>query len=225
MALREFIGHNHPNYSFLGDYCRLCNCRYSKVAFAVPGRNNQAHPTDCFVHSLKAFGSQGVHLPTKCPAGSNNSLIYDGKWLEWFKLSLLHRDDLPHDLQVSKKFDIFTKEREGLDMSAVDATSKFLKAIWEHTHKEIWARVRTIDRFAQCHITITMTVPVIWPADARKRLYQAIQSADILGPNVRLARKFVTEAEAAGIALMSLDSVSSGNPEVGRANPRTTCIL
>jgi hypothetical protein len=84
-------------------------------------------------------------------------------------LSLLHKDDLPHDLQV--------------------------------------------------------TVPVVWPADARRRLYQAIQSANILGSNVRLARKFVTEAEAAGIALMSATSVYSGNLEVGRANPRTTYIL
>ncbi|KAH6955365.1 hypothetical protein HG530_008919 [Fusarium avenaceum] len=186
---------------------------YSKAAFVIPDYKNQANPIDCVVHFLKAFSFQGFQLPTKCPAGSNNSLRYDGSWLEWFKLSLLHRDDLPHDLQLSKKFDIFTKERERLDMSAVDATSKFLKVIWEHTHKEIWARVKTVDSFAQYRVILTMTVPVIWPADARKRLYQAIQSADILGPNVRLARKFVTEAEAAGIALMSLNSVSSGNPE------------
>jgi hypothetical protein len=110
-------------------------------------------------------------------------------------------------------------------MSAVDVTSKFLKVIWEHTHEEICARLKTIDKFAQCHVIITVTVPVVWPADARRRLYQAIQSANILGSNVRLARKFVTKAEAAGIALMSATSVYSGNLEVGRANPRTTYIL
>jgi hypothetical protein len=128
---------------------------------------------------------------------------------------------LPHDVRISKKLDILTKEREALDISVVDVTSKFLGVIWKHAHEEICRRVKKIDKFAQCHIVITVTVPVIWPADARKRLYQAFQSANILGPNVRLARKFVTEAEAACIALMSATSINPGNLEVGKANPRT----
>ncbi|KAH7246245.1 hypothetical protein BKA59DRAFT_192019 [Fusarium tricinctum] len=142
---------------------------YSKVAFAVPNLNNQAHPIHCVVHCLKAFSFKGFQLSTKYPTGTYNSSGCDGKWLEWFKLSLLHKDDLPHDLQV--------------------------------------------------------TVPVVWPADARRRLYQAIQSANILGSNVRLARKFVTEAEAAGIALMSATSVYSGNLEGSGFQVEDTFII
>ncbi|KAF4435319.1 hypothetical protein FACUT_7230 [Fusarium acutatum] len=120
-------------------------------------------------------------------------------------------DDLPHDLRVSKKLDIATKEREALDMSAVDVTSKFLRVIWKHAHEEICDRVKQIDQFTQSHVIITVTVPVVWPADARKRLYQAFQSSNILGPNVRLARKFVTEAVATGIAIISTPLDHQGN--------------
>lgn len=120
-------------------------------------------------------------------------------------------DDLPHDLRVSTKLDILTKEREALDMSAVDSTSTFLGVIWKHAHEEICDRVKQIDEFAQYHVVITVTVPVVWPTDARKKLYQAIQSANILDPNIRLVRKSVTETEATGIALMPATSVYPGN--------------
>lgn len=225
MALREFIGHNHPSYSLLGDYCCLYNCRYTKIAYAVPRPGNQADPSLCCVHVLEAFGSRGLVIPTKYPHGISGGLGSDGKWLEWFKLSLPHKDDLPHDVRISKKLDNFTKEREALDMSAVHVTSEFLKVIWKNAHEVIRQRVKMVDEFAQCHILITVTVPVIWPADARKRLYQAIQASNILGPNVRLSRKFVTEAEATGIAIMSASSIYPGNSEVGRVNPSTTYKL
>ncbi|KAF4448126.1 hypothetical protein F53441_8442 [Fusarium austroafricanum] len=198
---------------------------YSKIAFAIPNPEYQVHPSRCEVIHLKAFSSEGFQVSTKYPASIYNGSGYNGKWLEWFKLSLPYKDDLPHDIRVSKKLDIFTKEREAQDMSAADVTSKFLAVIWKHAHEKICARVKNIDRFAQCHIVITVTVPAIWPADARKRLYQAIQSANILGPNVRLARKFVTEAEAAGIALMSATSVYPGNLEGSGLQDGETVII
>ncbi|KAH7220657.1 hypothetical protein BKA60DRAFT_680680 [Fusarium oxysporum] len=167
------------------------------------------------------FKFKGSKVPTKYPTGIYNGSEYDGRWLGWLKLSLPHMDDLPHDLRVSKKLDILTKEREALDMSAVDSTSTFLGVIWKHAHEEICDRVKQIDEFAQYHVVITVTVPVVWPTGARKKLYQAIQSANILGPNIRLARKFVTETEATGIALMPATSVYPGNLQVGKANPRT----
>jgi hypothetical protein len=113
------------------------------------------------------------------------------------------------------------KEREALDMSAVDVASKFLSDVWQHAHKEICDRVDEIDKLARPRVAITVAVPVGWPADARKRLYQASQSSDILGPNLSLARKFVTEAEATGIAIMSTPLDYQGILQVGRANPRT----
>ncbi|KAI8404851.1 hypothetical protein FOFC_14326 [Fusarium oxysporum] len=119
----------------------------------------------------------------------------------------------------------YPTEREALDMSAVDVTSNFLGVIWKHAHEEICDRVKQIDEFAQYHVVITVTVPVVWPADARKKLYQAIQSANILGPNVRLARKFVTEAEATGIALMSATSVYPGNLQGSGFQVRDTVIF
>ncbi|KAK2672496.1 hypothetical protein RAB80_012575 [Fusarium oxysporum f. sp. vasinfectum] len=198
---------------------------YSKIAIAIPDRTGRVEPRHCYAHCIEAFKFKGSKVPTKYPTGIYNGPEYDGKWLEWFKLSLPHKDDLPHDLRVSKKLDILTKEREALDMSAVDVTSNFLGVIWKHAHEEICDRVKQIDEFAQYHVVITVTVPVVWPADARKKLYQAIQSANILGPNVRLARKFITEAEATGIALMSATSVYPGNLQGSGFQVRDTVII
>ncbi|KAK2692554.1 hypothetical protein QWA68_007332 [Fusarium oxysporum] len=159
---------------------------YSKIAIAIPDRTGRVEPRHCYAHCIEAFKFKGSKVPTKYPTGIYNGPEYDGKWLEWFKLSLPHKDDLPHDLRVSKKLDILTKEREALDMSAVDSSSR-----------------QTLE----------------------KKLYQAIQSANILGPNVRLARKFVTEAEATGIALMSATSVYPGNLQGSGFQVRDTVII
>ncbi|KAF5628749.1 hypothetical protein F25303_10382 [Fusarium sp. NRRL 25303] len=194
---------------------------FSKIAIAFSDRAGKVEPLNCYPHSIKAFELEGPVFTTKYPSSAGNGAQYDGQWLELFKLSLPHRDDLPHGLRVSKKLDIATKEREALDMSAVDVTSKFLGAIWQHAHREICDRVKNIDEFAQPHVVITVTVPVGWPADAQKRLYQAFQSSKILGENVRLGRKFVTEAEATGIAILSTPLDQEGNLQVGKANPRT----
>ncbi|KAF5670841.1 hypothetical protein FDENT_11162 [Fusarium denticulatum] len=185
---------------------------YSKIATAIPNEaNGQVEPRHCDIHCIKAFRFYGPLFPTKYPSRIDNGTRYNDQWLELFELSLPHWDDLPHDLRVSKKLDIAMKECEALDMSAVNVSSKFLSAVWQNAYKEICNRIEKIDKLAQPQVVITVTAPVGWPADARKRLYQAFQSSDILGPNVSLARKFVTEAEATGISIMSTPLDHQGN--------------
>ncbi|KAF5243128.1 hypothetical protein FANTH_8320 [Fusarium anthophilum] len=102
-------------------------------------------------------------------------------------------DDLPHDLRVSKKLDMAMKEREALDMSAVNVSSKFLGAVWKDAYKEICNRVKDIDKLAQPQVVITVAVPVGWPAALGKGYIRPIK------------------AEATGIAIMSTPLDHQGN--------------
>lgn len=154
-----------------------------------------------------------MKIPTRYPKGIYNGPRYDGEWIEWFKLSIPHKDDLPKDVRVSEKLDKLTKEREALDVSAIDVSSKYLGELWKQFHQKV-------DK--NTNVEITVTVPAIWPPDACERLLRALRSrsANILGPTVRLAQELVTEAEAAAIALLS-DSANTGNLEVGQTKPPT----
>ncbi|PNP79594.1 hypothetical protein FNYG_07210 [Fusarium nygamai] len=127
------------------------------------------------------------------------------------------RDDLPKDVRVSDKLDKLTKEREALDVSAVDASSKYLGELWKQFHENL-----DKDR----NFEITVTVPAIWPEDARERLLRALRSrsANILGTNVRLAQNLVTESEAAAIALLSA-SANPGILEGLNFNAKDTVII
>ncbi|KAG7411521.1 hypothetical protein Forpe1208_v009879 [Fusarium oxysporum f. sp. rapae] len=65
---------------------------------------------------------------------------------------------------------------------------------------------------------------LLGPSDARERLLQVLRPVDILGANVRLAQKLVTEAEAAAIALLSA-SANTGNLEGLNFQAKDTVII
>ncbi|KAF5707113.1 hypothetical protein FMUND_11297 [Fusarium mundagurra] len=123
----------------------------------------------------------------------------------------------PGDVRVSAKLEKLTKEREALDVSAVDASSKYLGELWKQFHENLDKDI---------NVEITVTVPAIWPEDARERLLQALRSrsANILGTNVRLAQNLVTESEAAAIALLSA-SANPGILEGLNFNAKDTVII
>ncbi|KAF5595547.1 hypothetical protein FPANT_4615 [Fusarium pseudoanthophilum] len=174
---------------------------FSAICYAFPEADGQFHSGRCQTYQSSLYGSKGVKIPTRYPKGIYNGPGYDEGWLEWFKLSIPHNDDLPKDVRVSDKLDRLTKEREAMNISAVEACSKYLGDLWKQCHEKL-------DKDANFEITVT--VPAIWPEDARERLLRALRSrsANILGTNVRLAQNFVTESEAAAIALLS----ASANP-------------
>ncbi|KAG5800267.1 hypothetical protein H9Q69_000704 [Fusarium xylarioides] len=160
------------------------------------------------------FGTTSLRDTQK---GIYNGPGYDEGWFEWFKLSIPHKDDLPKDVRVSDKLDKLTKEREAIDISAVDASSKYLGELWKQFHENLDKDI---------NVGITVTVPAIWPEDARERLLRALRSrsANILGTNVRLAQNLVTESEAAAIALLSA-SANPGILEGLNFNAKDTVII
>ncbi|VTT83042.1 unnamed protein product [Fusarium fujikuroi] len=121
-----------------------------------------------------------------------------GTIIEWFKLSLLHRDDLEKEILGSGKFAKSNSDREKMHITAKDATAECLRNIWQGFLDELQAMV------PNPHIQITITVPVLWPDYARKAIKEALYRADILNNNnVELAPKFVAEPEAAALAIFS----------------------
>ncbi|KAF5670818.1 hypothetical protein FDENT_11139 [Fusarium denticulatum] len=120
-----------------------------------------------------------------------------GTPIEWFKLSILHRDDLEKEILASETFNKSNSARERTNLTATDVTAKYLCNIWKVFLNELQKMI------GDAHIQITITVPVLWPDYARKAIYDALHQADIISNNVELAPKFVAEPEAAALATFS----------------------
>ncbi|KAF5707090.1 hypothetical protein FMUND_11274 [Fusarium mundagurra] len=117
--------------------------------------------------------------------------------IEWFKLSLLHRDDLPSDVRNSRKFQELTEAREAINVTAVNATARYLGEIWKVFRLELQKYIPDPE------IQISLTVPVLWPLYARQAMEEALNRAGILSENVVLAPKLLIEPEAAALAFFS----------------------
>ncbi|KAF5558409.1 hypothetical protein FMEXI_383 [Fusarium mexicanum] len=129
-----------------------------------------------------------------------------GTPIEWFKLSLLHPDDLEKDILDSEKFTKSNSARERMNLTVVDVTAAYLHKIWNTFRAEL--RHEVTDPLIQ----ITFTVPVLWPDYARKSIYEALHQANIINNNVELAPEFVVEPEAAALAIFSAACYLDGEP-------------
>ncbi|KAG5784416.1 hypothetical protein H9Q73_001939 [Fusarium xylarioides] len=117
--------------------------------------------------------------------------------IEWFKLNLLHRDDLPSDVRNSRKFEELTEAREAINVTAVNATARYLGKIWKVFCEKLQYNIPDTE------IQVSVTVPVLWPLYARQAMEEALYRAGILNENVVLAPKFLIEPEAAALAFFS----------------------
>ncbi|KAF4451481.1 transcription initiation factor TFIID subunit 6 [Fusarium austroafricanum] len=165
---------------------------YSGISYAKFDSHGQIHAHACRVFHSRLHGHVGGKVPTKIQNEQTQGLS-----LEWFKLSLLHRDDLPADVRTSPKFNMLTTARESVDMSAIAATGAYLRMLWDPFYRALG------EDESNTLVQLTVTVPVVWPQYARQSMLQAIQEAGIVGPRVQLAPKFVAETEATAITLFS----------------------
>ncbi|KAM0549786.1 hypothetical protein ACHAPJ_009225 [Fusarium lateritium] len=180
---------------------------FSGIAFKVFGSDGRARFPKLNEYSSELNGFTDVKVPTKLPAEKySTDERYKDTWLEWFKLSLLHRDDMPHDVLDLPKFTKTSADRESLGLSTVTVTADYLKKIWKDFYDGLLQVV------SNPLIQITMTVPAVWPKYAREKMLEAIEKAEILGPNVQLAPKFLSEPEATAIALLP-EGCNVSNPE------------
>ncbi|KAF5558385.1 transcription initiation factor TFIID subunit 6 [Fusarium mexicanum] len=182
---------------------------YSSISYVIPDSEGRIGPDRCRLLFSNVYLSEGNMVQTRIPKGDYTGNDYNGGWIKWFKLSLLHPDDLPKGVRASKILDISTREREALDLSAAGAVAIYFESLLGQFLDTLSLSIG-VQELAQHDVEITVTVPGIWPVDARRRLHHALQPAITAHTSVRLAKKFVPEGEATAIALLS-DPRGTGN--------------
>jgi len=127
----------------------------------------------------------------------------DVKCLRWFKLLLLEDADLKPEFDNSKYIKEARETLKSLGKSAVDVVADYLKAIWQHTLKEM-TRNDGPGAVEGQPFRVVITLPAIWPTYAQNRMYQAASQAGITarrhGGETKL--DFYPEPEAAALAIM-----------------------
>ncbi|ENH70400.1 hypothetical protein FOC1_g10012325 [Fusarium oxysporum f. sp. cubense race 1] len=158
---------------------------FSGISYAVLTQNPD-RPTSFW---WEVDGKKSQKIPTKIEVSETP--------IEWFKLSLLHRNDLPSDVRNSPRFIKLNNTWEAMNITAVNATADYISKIWNVFRDKLQKKI------PDPYIQITVTIPVVWPSNARQKMNKVLHEARILNENVLLAPKFLAEPEAAALAFFS----------------------
>ncbi|OJD35962.1 hsp70 protein [Diplodia corticola] len=172
---------------------------YSGASWAINAGERQVHLVDDWpnpvaanitqhkVPSLLSYNNRGQ--PVKW--GYNVTVGTDTRVLRWFKLlveSLDYDNDMIEPLRESENL------LRSMSRSRIDATSDYLRWIWESTKENI--RIHQGDNWNAIYdVSVILTVPAIWSARAKARTKRIAHIAG-LPENTKL----VPEPEAAALA-------------------------
>ncbi|KAJ2997102.1 hypothetical protein NUW58_g769 [Xylaria curta] len=180
---------------------------YSGVAWAT--RVDFGNGNINFIHSWPGNGREEGKVPTEFWYGNDKEPSWgyeipdDVNPFRWFKLLLLHAEDLDDDVRESK-FVIRAQDMlENCGKSAVELVADYLRLVWKHTMSTI-ERARGDAVVEALPIHVVITVPAIWKGYARQAMEDAAKMAGIL--DYRLAGTtrltFVPEPEAAALSTL-----------------------
>ncbi|KAI0401998.1 hypothetical protein F4802DRAFT_618248 [Xylaria palmicola] len=185
---------------------------YSGVSWLFCRENSPIKEPEVVTHWLSALSSNSdrTKVPSKIyykkETGQTQwgyNIPTDLQPIQWFKLLLLEKNDLPADIRnsshIQRARDMMTAEGK----TAVGLVGNYLKVLWEHIISEINdEKGPSLVNGTAFHVVLT--IPAIWKDYARDRMRQAAEQAGILDD--RLAGKttldFITEPEAAAIATL-----------------------
>ncbi|KAI0408294.1 hypothetical protein F4802DRAFT_618481 [Xylaria palmicola] len=154
--------------------------------------------------------SDSYKVPSKMHYDNNGELSWGfrtptgAETIEWFKLLLLNHEHLQDYLKDSHPSHLIhtVKLAQGLGKSCVQLVGEYLEVLWNHTLEQI--RKAKGEIIEGMPFQVILTVPAIWPDDARNRMRDAARMAGIF--NYRLAGEttleFLAEPEAAAIATL-----------------------
>ncbi|KAI0188952.1 hypothetical protein EV127DRAFT_512663 [Xylaria flabelliformis] len=123
--------------------------------------------------------------------------------IQWFKLLLLEKKDLPVNLQHSSHIQTARNMMEKAGKTPVELVGDYLKVLWEHIISEIKdAKGASLVNGTRYHVVLS--VPAIWKEYARDRMHQAAKRAGILNHRVAgtTTLEFISEPEAAALATL-----------------------
>ncbi|KAI1749158.1 hypothetical protein F4782DRAFT_533771 [Xylaria castorea] len=123
--------------------------------------------------------------------------------IQWFKLLLVEKKDLPVNLQYSSHIQTARDMMEKAGKTAVELVGDYLKVLWEHIISEIKDE-KGASLVGGTRYHVVLSVPAIWKDDARDRMRQAAERAGILEDRVagKTSLDFVSEPEAATLATL-----------------------
>ncbi|KAI0483753.1 hypothetical protein F4859DRAFT_473995 [Xylaria cf. heliscus] len=180
---------------------------YSGVAWAT--RVDWENKNINFITSWPGTGREEGKVPTELWYDDDEQVSWgyevptDANPFRWFKLLLLHPEDLDPELRES---DFVVRARQMMKESgktAVSLVADYLRLLWEHIMSTI-ERARGEAVVEALPIHIVLTVPAIWKCYARQSMENAAKRSGILNPRLAGATKltFAPEPEAAALAAL-----------------------
>jgi molecular chaperone DnaK (HSP70) len=151
-------------------------------------------------------------------ADNSNSLD-----IEWFKLLLLRKRDLPEHFQNSPYILKAQQRLEQLKKAHEDVVSDYLRKLWNHTIESM-KKDQGADSVNLLPFKVVITIPAMWPAYAEDYMRSAAIKAGILDQRDcgSTILSFISEPEAAALATIrdfqSRDRTST-LPGVNVSNP------
>ncbi|KAM0545511.1 hypothetical protein ACHAO7_008275 [Fusarium culmorum] len=188
-----------PDVIFVGIDLGTC---YSGISYGRFYPQDLAFPR-CWIHTATLGDVSGSRVQTRIPVNYYDK-HFKGPFLEWFKMSLFRNENLPDDVLRSSMFTELTILRKRLKVSAVTAMADYLKLLWSDFHGSLDYSMYDFE------YNLIITVPGNWPVYVRQMMLEAIHKANILSDKVHLIPKFISDAEAASIALV-LDLIKEHN--------------
>ncbi|KAK8016695.1 hypothetical protein PG993_014884 [Apiospora rasikravindrae] len=169
--------------------------------------------------AINASNRDMQKVPTRIYYGENDEVRwgYDipigVKPVEWVKLLLLDKADLPDYLQNSTHLQEAQAMLDRLGKDATTVTADYLRPFWNHILKKLDS-IRGAGLMESTPIRVVLTIPAIWTENARNRMRIAAERAGILDDRIsgETTLKFVSEPEAAAISV--LHSEIGGRPDV-----------
>ncbi|EKJ72690.1 hypothetical protein FPSE_07090 [Fusarium pseudograminearum CS3096] len=149
----------------------------------------------CWIHTATLGDVSGSRVQTRIPVNYYDK-HFKGPFLEWFKMSLFRKEGLPDNVLRSSKVTELTILHQSLKVSAVTAMVDYLKLLWSDFHGSLDLYVYDFE------YNLIIAVPGNWPVYVRRMMLEAIHKANILSDKVHLSPKFISDIEAASIALV-----------------------
>lgn len=97
--------------------------------------------------------------------------------LRWSKLTLVNQTDLDVGVRNSTQIQDSRATLQALNMSPVEAVSRYLKCVWEHCIEKLKI-AEGEDTVDSSRFHVIFTIPAIWPPYARGRMQQAVEQEE-----------------------------------------------
>ncbi|KAK7417741.1 hypothetical protein QQX98_004397 [Neonectria punicea] len=147
------------------------------------------NPT-CKFPSKVTVSNSNILCGPQVPAGTES--------MEWFKLALLHHDDLDNEIRDSPLFQEYESFRRRLDLKASQVVQHLLKYMWGKFKDAL--RSSNPEEIFLFHLTVAL--PANWPQYTLAAMRDAVKKSGI-GLELHAPVSFISEPEATTLATIA----------------------